>query len=151
MGQTGSKEDIDFVQLVGKGFFGEVYKAKYKGSRVPSGVSHSKDKDASHGSSKDEKTNGQFVAVKQITKALIDEYKLEGQLHREVNILKELDHPNIVKLYFSWEDDDYHYIVMEYVKTNLFELLKTEKRFAPLRAGKFFQGSGRRFAIFACS
>lgn len=29
MGQTNTKEDIEFVELVGKGFFGEVYKAKY--------------------------------------------------------------------------------------------------------------------------
>lgn len=34
MGATGSKEDLEFVHLVGKGFFGEVYKARYKGTRL---------------------------------------------------------------------------------------------------------------------
>lgn len=36
-------------------------------------------------------------------------------MRREINILKELDHPNIIKLYFAWEDDKSHFIVMEFV------------------------------------
>lgn len=75
MGHSGSKEDVEFVQLVGKGFFGEVYKAKYRGSRIK----------ALFG-----KHAPQYVAVKQVNKSLIQEYGLEAQLEREIEILKKV-------------------------------------------------------------
>jgi calcium-dependent protein kinase len=31
----------------------------------------------------------------------------------EINIMKQVDHPNIVKMYESYEDEKYLYIVME--------------------------------------
>ena len=57
MGHGGSKEDLEFLNLAGKGFFGEVYKAKYKGSKVKKGQ------------------YGEFVAVKQIDKNLVREMR----------------------------------------------------------------------------
>ena len=46
---------------------------------------------------------------------------------REVKIYKELKHPNIVKYYESFAEDDYLYIVMEVVKgCNLSELIKNQ-------------------------
>ena len=46
----------------------------------------------------------------------------------EVNILSEMDHPNIVKYYESYEDDIYMHIVMEYLEGHdLFKLISSRK------------------------
>jgi len=52
------------------------------------------------------------VAIKVISKK-----KLENdidQLKDEIDILKRLDHPNIIKYYETYENAKYMYIVMEY-------------------------------------
>ena len=52
------------------------------------------------------------VAIKVISKR-----KLEDdidQLKDEIDILKRLDHPNIIKYYETYENNKYMYIVMEY-------------------------------------
>ena len=36
----------------------------------------------------------------------------------EVNILRKLDHPNIVKLYELYEDKKNYYLLMEYIIYN---------------------------------
>jgi serine/threonine protein kinase len=52
------------------------------------------------------------VAIKVISKNKIGD-DIE-QLLDEINILKSLDHPNIVKYYETYENQKYMYIVMEY-------------------------------------
>ena len=52
----------------------------------------------------------QQVAVKVLRKGTIDDKKIA----EEVRILRELDHPNIVKYYEQFEDGPYIYIVTEY-------------------------------------
>lgn len=54
------------------------------------------------------------VAIKIIDKTPLDEKKL-GKLHREVRIMKMLNHPNIVKLYEVIETKHTLFLVMEYV------------------------------------
>ena len=50
-------------------------------------------------------------AVKSILKAkMINNYKY---IKREVEILKKLDNPNIVKLYCVYQDNKYFHIIME--------------------------------------
>ena len=42
----------------------------------------------------------------------------------EVGILNQLDHPNIVKYYETYDDQKYIYLVMEYISGyQLFELI----------------------------
>lgn len=43
----------------------------------------------------------------------------EEQMFAEVNILKRLDHPNIVKLYELYQDNKNYYLVTEYHKSNM--------------------------------
>ena len=52
------------------------------------------------------------VAIKVISKKKIGDDI--DQLLDEINILKSLDHPNIVKYYETYENQKYMYIVMEY-------------------------------------
>ena len=37
----------------------------------------------------------------------------EEKLLAEVNILKELDHPNIVKIYEMYQDETHYYLITE--------------------------------------
>lgn len=86
-----NKEDIRKVysynpkQAIGSGSFGKVFKATCK-------------------------STGVLRAIKQIDKSLISNVK---QFEVETNILKELDHPNVIKMYETFEDGDYVYLVME--------------------------------------
>ncbi|CAG9322057.1 unnamed protein product [Blepharisma stoltei] len=50
------------------------------------------------------------VAIKSIDKGLVKNFEV---LRTEVEILVGLDHPNIIRLYESYEDDRYFHIVME--------------------------------------
>ena len=51
----------------------------------------------------------------------------------EIELLKQLDHPNIVKLFEYFSDSDKYYLITEYCKGgDLFDLIKVKKRFSEL-------------------
>jgi calcium-dependent protein kinase len=54
-------------------------------------------------------------AVKVLRKSNMDEDE-KKMLFNEINILKELDHPNIVKMFEFFEDDKRYYLVQEICK-----------------------------------
>ena len=62
---------------------------------------------------------------------LIDKTKFENKLQkelfsREVEIMYRINHPNIVKLYSHFEDENYCYLVMEYIKNgNLYSYVQS--------------------------
>uniref|UniRef100_A0A0R3PAI6 MAP/microtubule affinity-regulating kinase 3 n=1 Tax=Angiostrongylus costaricensis TaxID=334426 RepID=A0A0R3PAI6_ANGCS len=56
---------------------------------------------------------GQEVAIKIIDKTALNPSSLQ-KLFREVKIMKQLDHPNIVKLYQVMENEQTLYLVLEY-------------------------------------
>ena len=58
---------------------------------------------------------GQMRAVKIIEKVAGEVDKEKETLKKELEILRNLDHPNIVKLYEYYEDSRRYYIVTEYV------------------------------------
>ncbi|KAF8821136.1 calcium-dependent protein kinase CDPK2 [Cardiosporidium cionae] len=59
-----------------------------------------------------EVSTGQSRAIKRIRKSpYVDRMRC---IHREINIMYQLKHPNIVKLYDTLEDDEFLYLVMEY-------------------------------------
>jgi len=41
------------------------------------------------------------------------EEEREGNLFNEINVLKKMDHPNIMKIYEFSSDDKYYYLVCE--------------------------------------
>jgi calcium/calmodulin-dependent protein kinase I len=81
------KDKYLFEKTLGQGSFGEVKKAKNK-------------------------TTGEEFAVKMIQKADMQQEDLLA-LQTEVEILSQIDHPNVVKLFEVWEDKIKFYMVME--------------------------------------
>lgn len=59
--------------------------------------------------------SGDYVAVKQIDKFMVDAIQLPG-IVKEAEILKRLNHPNIVKIYSFIETPNTIYFVLEYVE-----------------------------------
>lgn len=58
-----------------------------------------------------ERATGKKFAIKRIQK---DEEGVDIELlKREIYIMKKVDHPNILKLYEVFEDDDYFFLVLE--------------------------------------
>lgn len=61
------------------------------------------------------KASGQKRAIKSIEKLKVTGDDGRNQFLNEINILKKMDHPNIVKLYEFYEDETYFHLVTEYI------------------------------------
>ena len=83
-------EDLSLIQFLGKGSFGEVYLSTKKNSN-------------------------KLFATKKIKKSIVDLPKMNRYFTYEIYILKSINHPNIVKLEELKWDNNYYYIVMEYI------------------------------------
>jgi serine/threonine protein kinase len=53
---------------------------------------------------------GEKVAIKAMQKSRISDYE---SFQNEINILRSLDHPNIIKLFETWETDRICFLVTE--------------------------------------
>jgi calcium-dependent protein kinase len=74
----------------------------------------------------------QFVAIKRISKEFIDNPQ---SLTEEVNILCQLHHPNIIKIYETYQDIHFFYIVMQYCSGGtLYSRMNKEKVFSEKEA-----------------
>lgn len=64
----------------------------------------------------------------------------EQQLFAELNILKEIDHPNIVKLYELYQDEKFYYLITEYLSGGeLFDRIQKKKHFSEQDAAKYMR------------
>jgi len=61
------------------------------------------------------KSNGKKVAIKTIKKEMVEGEDIK-LLRREIQIMKKVDHPNILKLYEVYESDEDFFLVMELVE-----------------------------------
>lgn len=77
-------------------------------------------------------------AVKYIHKAGLHAQHMDSQLFlKEVKVLKDLDHPNILKCYEIYEDLSKFYVVMEFCEGGeLFERIIAMKKFSESNAAK---------------
>ena len=82
-------DDLTLIKPLGKGAFGEVYLTSKVG------------------------TNEKY-ATKKIDKKFAANPRAKKYLDNEIAILKEIDHPNIVKLYEVKETSKFYYLVTEY-------------------------------------
>jgi len=109
------KKDLILEKRLGKGFFGEVYRAT-----EPDGEKRT-------------------FAVKLIGQALIDQNRLTDQLQREIDILYALKHPRIVRLFFDFKEDGSIYLGMEFAAGgSLFDRLNQATKFKPDIASRYF-------------
>ena len=60
------------------------------------------------------KKTGAIRAMKIIPKDNLRPGFSEEEIQREIDILKNLDHPGIIKLYEFYSDDDYYYLINEF-------------------------------------
>ncbi|KAM6983867.1 serine/threonine-protein kinase 36 [Tautogolabrus adspersus] len=88
------------LELAGEGSFGRVYKGR-------------------------KRFTGQVVALKFMHKVGRSEKELRS-LKREIEIMRDLQHPNIVQLYDSFETETAVVVVTEYAEGQLFQILEDD-------------------------
>ena len=96
--------DFEMIKPIGKGSFGNVIHVRHKQTMVE-------------------------YAIKIINKQ--DKANLGGKpyFRREIEIMYKLHHPNCVKLYGHFEDENCCYFIMEYLPNgNLYHFMKTRKK-----------------------
>ncbi|KAG8219226.1 kinase-like domain-containing protein [Butyriboletus roseoflavus] len=82
---------------------------------------------------------GQRVAMKYISKAVIHMTKTKTRVQREVEYMRTLRHPHIIKLYEVISTPTDIIIVLEYAGGELFNYIVNNGRMPEPRARKFFQ------------
>ena len=83
---------------------------------------------------------GEKVAVKVLEKSRIKDKKDVERISREIKILKQLHHPNVVQIYEIIETEKDLYLVMEFVQGGeLFDLIVQNQRLKEKQACKYFQ------------
>eukprot|EP00931_Biecheleriopsis_adriatica_P121990 TRINITY_DN9701_c0_g1_i1.p1 TRINITY_DN9701_c0_g1~~TRINITY_DN9701_c0_g1_i1.p1 ORF type:complete len:417 (+),score=99.60 TRINITY_DN9701_c0_g1_i1:43-1293(+) len=108
-------EDLKFEKCLGRGYFGEVWRARLH-------------------------QDGSLFAVKKVRLQLVIENKLMDQLGREIKILYSLQHPRIVRLHFDFKDAKHMYLGMEFASGgSLYDKLNTAGKFPCARAARYFR------------
>ena len=93
--------DFDFIKELGIGTFGKVDLVSHK------------------------KTKAKY-ALKYIDKTEPENLEEKNNFNREVEIMYKLNHPNIVKLYGHFEDEQYCYFIMQYIPNrSVYEIIPT--------------------------
>ena len=96
--------DFNIIKELGSGAFGNVYLVEHI------------------------KTKAQF-AIKAIDKRNKSNLDEKPYFRREVEVMYKVNHPNIVKLYGHFEDNNYCYFLMEYIsKGNLYGLIPKDSK-----------------------
>jgi len=84
--------------------------------------------------------SGEKVAVKVLEKSKIKDKKDVERISREIKILKQLHHPNVVQIYEIIETEKDLFLVMEYASGGeLFDLIVQNQRLKERTASKYFQ------------
>ncbi|KAL9267447.1 Serine/threonine-protein kinase Aurora-3-like protein [Drosera capensis] len=98
--KTWSLDDFEIAKPLGKGKFGCVYLAREVKSKY-------------------------IVALKVIFKEQIEKYNLHHQLRREMEIQSSLRHPNILRLYGWFHDEERIFLILEYAfRGELYKVLR---------------------------
>ncbi|MEK7484787.1 MAG: serine/threonine-protein kinase, partial [Planctomycetota bacterium] len=88
--------EYELLEEIGRGGMGVVYKAYHRGLN-------------------------QYIALKMMLSKINTNENALHRFQREMKILAKLDHPGIVKIFNSGEEDGVFYLVMEYVSGNSLE------------------------------
>ncbi|XP_071463041.1 cAMP-dependent protein kinase catalytic subunit PRKX [Marmota flaviventris] len=108
-----SLQDFDILATVGTGTFGRVHLVKEKAAK-------------------------NYFALKVMSIPEVIRLKQEQHVHNEKSVLMEVNHPFLVKLFWTSHDDRFLYMLMEYVPGGeLFSYLRNRGRF-PCSTGLFY-------------
>ena len=103
-------DEYEIKEKLGEGAYGCVYKVQQKATHF-------------------------LRAVKAIKKENVD----YDEFSNEMELLRALDHPNIIKLFDCYQDRRYYYMVEEYCSGgDLFDYIQKEKFFTEKKAGTIF-------------
>jgi len=79
------------------------------------------------------------VAIKCIPKAMVQSLNKANRFAREVSFLKQMDHPMISQLFAYYQDNDNHYLIMEYAENgDLLSFVKSKGVLIEAMARKYF-------------
>jgi len=96
--------DFQIVKELGAGSFGHVYLVTHKVTKVQ-------------------------YAIKAIDKRNKTNQEEKPYFRREIEVMYKIHHPNVVKLYGHFEDNNYCYFIMEYIsKGNVYGLIPQDKK-----------------------
>ena len=97
-------QDFEIIKELGVGSFGKVFLVTHK------------------------KTKAQY-AIKAIDKKNKTNIEEKPYFRREIEIMYKVHHPNVVKLFGHFEDNDYCYFIMEYIsKGNIYSLIPKDRK-----------------------
>lgn len=118
-GRGWSIDDFDIGRPLGQGKFGNVYLAREKKSKF-------------------------IVALKVLFKTQLQSSHVEHQLRREVEIQSHLRHPNILRLFGYFYDDEKVYLILEYAaRGELYKELQRCTNFDERRAATYIASLAR--------
>ena len=96
--------DFQIVKELGAGSFGHVYLVRHKHTKAE-------------------------YAIKAIDKRDKANQEEKPYFRREIEVMYKIHHPNVVKLYGHFEDNNYCYFIMEYIpKGNVYGLIPQDKK-----------------------
>ena len=96
--------DFQIIKELGAGSFGHVYLVTHKVTKVQ-------------------------YAIKAIDKRNKTNQEEKPYFRREIEVMYKIHHPNVVKLYGHFEDNNYCYFIMEYIsKGNVYGLIPQDKK-----------------------
>lgn len=107
--------NFDIGRPLGRGKFGNVYLAREKETKF-------------------------VIALKVLFKKQIASQGIEHQVRREIEIQSHLRHPNILRMYGFFHDEQRIYLILEYAAGGtLFNVLKREVKFEEKRASHYIK------------
>jgi len=97
-------KDFEILKELGNGSFGRVFLARHNKTHV-------------------------LYAIKAIDKKNKTNIEEKPYFRRELEVMYKIHHPNVVKLFGHFEDNNYCYFIMEYInKGNVYNLLTLDKK-----------------------
>ncbi|CAK0825787.1 unnamed protein product, partial [Prorocentrum cordatum] len=82
---------------------------------------------------------GEIFAMKAIPKKKVTEHQMNAYLFREVSTQFRMDHPNIIKLFYWFEDASYVSLLLEYADGgSLFSVMRKRQRVPEPEAARLF-------------
>ncbi|GJN23207.1 hypothetical protein PR202_gb10835 [Eleusine coracana subsp. coracana] len=138
-----SMSDFEIGKYIGEGKFGKVYLAREKkvGPRNPCIQSLSFPPIfylSSAAANLRSIQSGYVVALKVMFKEKLEKYRFHAHLRREIEIQSGLDHPNVLRLFAWFHDEERIVLVLEYAaRGELYKVLRSASRFSESTAATY--------------